>query len=58
MPDSFHERQRPVDGDNRPMGGTNRYAGMRGVILLISTFFGILVITALVLMFATGTPSP
>lgn len=58
MPDSFHERQRPVDGDDRPMGGTNRFAGMRGVLLLVGAFFGLLLVAAALLTFASGMPSP
>jgi len=48
----------PTDGDDRPMGGTNRLAGLSGIGIGFAVVIAIIVIAAIALTIFTGRPGP
>lgn len=48
----------PTQGDERPMGGTNRLSGFSGLGIGLAIAALVIVLLAIVLTFATGQPGP
>jgi hypothetical protein len=48
----------PTDGDDRPMGGTNRLAGVSGLGIGFGVALLVVIVLALILTFVTGKPGP
>jgi len=48
----------PTDGDDRPMGGTNRLAGLSGLALGFLAVLVLLIVAGIVLTLMTGRAGP